>query len=83
MIAGLDRLIAPANNGFVSGLYAEGSLALYVSNGSGIWNGFPFRLGKSSEIALITLHNEKPPMILNNSQRSWQCNSSITQNKGL
>lgn len=58
MIAGLDKLVAPANNGFVSGLYTESSLALYVSNGSGIWNGFPFRLGKSSEITLITLHDE-------------------------
>jgi predicted MPP superfamily phosphohydrolase len=64
MIAGLDRLVAPANNGFVSGLYAEGSLALYVSNGSGIWNGFPFRLGKSSEITLITLHGETSNMIV-------------------
>lgn len=58
MIAGLDRLVAPANNGFVSGLYEEGSLALYVSNGSGIWNGFPFRLGKPAEITLITLRGE-------------------------
>ncbi|HCI6803533.1 TPA: metallophosphoesterase [Klebsiella quasipneumoniae subsp. similipneumoniae] len=58
MIAGLDKLVAPANNGFVSGFYAEGPMALYVSNGSGIWNGFPFRLGKSSEITLITLHGE-------------------------
>ena len=58
MIAGLDKLIALANNGFVSGLYKQGSLNLYVSNGSGIWNGFPFRLGKPAEITLITLHNE-------------------------
>ncbi|HCI6813958.1 TPA: metallophosphoesterase [Klebsiella quasipneumoniae subsp. quasipneumoniae] len=58
MIAGLNKLIALANNGFVSGLYKQGSLNLYVSNGSGIWNGFPFRLGKPAEITLITLHNE-------------------------
>lgn len=58
MIAGLDKLIVLANNGFVSGLYKPGSLNLYVSNGSGIWNGFPFRLGKPAEITLITLHNE-------------------------
>ncbi|ELE9727664.1 metallophosphoesterase [Enterobacter kobei] len=58
MIAGLDRLIASANNGFVSGLYEAGALKLYVSNGSGIWNGFPFRLGKPAEIALIILHGE-------------------------
>lgn len=58
MIAGLDRLIASANNGFVSGLYEAGALKLYVSNGSGIWNGFPFRLGKPAEITLIILHGE-------------------------
>lgn len=58
MIAGLDRLVASANNGFVSGLYEAGTLKLYVSNGSGIWNGFPFRLGKPAEITLITLHGE-------------------------
>lgn len=58
MIAGLDRLVASANNGFVSGLYETGPLKLYVSNGSGIWNGFPFRLGKPAEITLITLHGE-------------------------
>ncbi|HHB1426523.1 TPA: metallophosphoesterase [Serratia odorifera] len=58
MIAGLDRLVASANNGFVSGLYQVGSFNLYVSNGTGIWNGFPFRLGKPAEITLITLHRE-------------------------
>jgi len=58
MIAGLDSLVASANNGFVSGLYEAGSMKLYVSNGSGIWNGFPFRLGKPAEITLITLHGE-------------------------
>lgn len=58
MIAGLDRLVAAANNGFVSGFYEAGSMKLYVSNGSGIWNGFPFRLGKPAEITLITLHGE-------------------------
>lgn len=58
MIAGLDMLVARANNGFVSGLYKEGSLSLYVSNGSGIWNGFSFRLGKPAEITFITLHGE-------------------------
>ena len=64
MIAGLDSLIGPANNGFVSGLYKVGSMSLYVSNGSGIWNGFPFRLGKPSEITLITLHSETSNMIV-------------------
>lgn len=64
MIAGLDRLIASANNGFVSGFYEAGTLKLYVSNGSGIWNGFPFRLGKPAEITLITLHGETSSTIV-------------------
>lgn len=56
MITGLDWLVAHANNGFASGLYNAGSLKVYVSNGTGIWNGFPFRMGKPAEITLITLH---------------------------
>lgn len=64
MIAGLDRLIASANNGFVSGFYEARALKLYVSNGSGIWNGFPFRLGKPAEITLITLHGETSSTIV-------------------
>lgn len=55
MIRGLDIAAGPANNGFVSGLYQVGDMALYVSNGAGLWNGFPLRLGKPSEITFITL----------------------------
>lgn len=55
MIRGLDIAAGPANNGFVSGLYQVGTMALYVSNGAGLWNGFPLRLGKPSEITFITL----------------------------
>ncbi|MEN4582607.1 metallophosphoesterase [Pantoea agglomerans] len=55
MIRGLDIAAGPANNGFVSGHYQVGSMALYVSNGAGLWNGFPLRLGKPSEITFITL----------------------------
>ncbi|KAA5927723.1 metallophosphoesterase [Pantoea sp. Bo_2] len=55
MISGLDAVAASANNGFVSGLYQVGDMALYVSNGAGLWNGFPLRLGKPSEITFITL----------------------------
>ncbi|MEG3131000.1 metallophosphoesterase [Pantoea cypripedii] len=57
MISGLDRLVAPANKGYVSGQYQIGNMALYVSNGTGIWNGFPLRLGQRSEITLITLRS--------------------------
>lgn len=55
MIWGFDRLVALFNAGFVSGEYRVGNMILSVSNGTGIWNGFPVRLGVPSEIVLITL----------------------------
>ena len=55
MIVGLDRLVAPANNGFVSGRYDVGGMTLYVSNGTGLWPGFALRLGRPPEITRITL----------------------------
>ena len=59
MIAGIDRLVARFNEGFVSGLYTVGGMKLYVSNGAGIWNGFPIRIGVPSEIVLIRLRKEQ------------------------
>ena len=47
------------NEGYVSGEYAVGDMRLYVSNGTGLWNGFPLRLGKPSEITRITLRSAK------------------------
>ncbi len=58
MIAGIDRLVARFNEGFVSGLYTVGNMKLYVSNGAGIWNGFPVRIGVPAEIVLIRLQRE-------------------------
>lgn len=55
LVVGLDRLIARYNNGFVSGLYDVGGMHLYISNGTGLWPGFALRLGKPSEITMITL----------------------------
>lgn len=55
MIAGLDRLVARGNAGFVSGRYAVGGMTLYVSNGTGLWPGFALRLGVPSEITRFTL----------------------------
>lgn len=52
---GMDRVVAMANQGFVRGLYQIDKMALYVSSGAGLWNGFPIRLGVPAEIALITL----------------------------
>lgn len=55
MIVGIDRIVAAFNKGFVSGSYDVGNMKLEVSNGSGIWNGFPIRLGVPPEIVLLTL----------------------------
>lgn len=58
MITGIDRLVARFNEGFVSGLYRVGPMKLYVSNGAGIWNGFPVRIGIPAEIVLLRLKKE-------------------------
>ncbi|MFC4171322.1 metallophosphoesterase [Microvirga sp. GCM10011540] len=55
MIPGLDRLVARANNGFVSGRYQVGGMTLYVNNGTALWPGFALRLGRPSELTRITL----------------------------
>ncbi len=54
-ILGLDRITKAANGGFVSGLYRVGAMQLYVSNGTGLWNGLPIRLGVPPEITRIVL----------------------------
>ncbi|MBL0405643.1 metallophosphoesterase [Microvirga aerilata] len=55
MIMGLDRIVARANNGFVSGLYAVEGMPLYVNNGTALWIGFAVRLGVPSELTTIVL----------------------------
>jgi len=55
MIRGLDRLVARANGGFVSGRYDVDGMTLYVSNGTALWPGFALRLGRPSELTRITL----------------------------
>ncbi|WP_369038322.1 metallophosphoesterase [Stenotrophomonas maltophilia] len=54
-IIGMDQLVKRANGGYVSGRYAVNDMTLYVSNGAGLWAGFPARIGVPSEITLITL----------------------------
>ncbi|MBQ0131592.1 MAG: metallophosphoesterase [Comamonas sp.] len=55
-IIGMDRwIVAPANDGFVSGLYAVGPMRLFVSNGAGLWPGFAVRLGVPSSIDILVL----------------------------
>lgn len=55
MVLGLDRLVARGNAGFVSGLYQVGDMQLYVNNGTALWPGFALRLGRPSELTVITL----------------------------
>ena len=58
MIRVLDRLVAPANGGFVSGRYEIDGMTLYVSNGTALWPGFALRLGRPSELTRITLRRD-------------------------
>lgn len=47
---GMHWLVQALNQGYVSGMYEVGAMKLYVSNGTGLWPGFPIRLGQRSEI---------------------------------
>lgn len=58
MIRGMDLLVGAFNNGFIAGEYQLGSMKLFISNGTGIWNGFPLRLGRPPEIAVLTLRRK-------------------------
>lgn len=59
MVLGLDRLVARANRGFVSGFYRVGEMQLYVNNGTALWPGFALRLGIPSELTRITLRSAR------------------------
>lgn len=58
-VLGLHWITQLANQGYVSGLYDVDTMKLYVSNGTGLWNGFPLRLGRSSEITQIILRTRR------------------------
>ncbi|WP_323028996.1 metallophosphoesterase [Castellaniella defragrans] len=58
-ILGPHLLTQWANEGYVSGLYRVGPMQLYVSNGTGLWNGLAIRLGRPSEITRIVLRAGK------------------------
>lgn len=55
---GVRFLARRFNAGFVSGLYRIGGMQLYVSNGTGLWDGFPIRIGAPSEITEIVLRSD-------------------------
>ena len=58
MIRGVDQVVKRANGGYVSGAYRIEGMQLYVSNGTGLWNGFPIRLGVPAEITEFVLKRE-------------------------
>lgn len=60
MIIGLDRVVARANNGFVSGRYEVDGMTLYLNNGTALWPGFALRLGVPAELTRITLRRQAP-----------------------
>ena len=55
---GVRTLAKRFNEGLVSGLYKIGGMQLYVSNGTGLWGGFPIRIGTPSEITQIVLRTD-------------------------
>lgn len=59
-ILGLHFVTQLANEGYVSGMYQVDGMQLYVSNGAGLWPGFPIRLGRPSEITQIVLRAAPP-----------------------
>lgn len=61
MILGLNQIARYANDGYISGMYQVGSMTLYVSNGTALWNGFPIRLGVPPEITELTLLSSQQP----------------------
>ena len=62
-IVWLRPLIGRFNAGFISGWYSldkgngRGEMKMYVSNGAGLWAGFPIRLGVPAEITRIVLRS--------------------------
>lgn len=57
-IFGMHWLAQIINKGFVKDRYQIGDMLLYVNRGTGLWYGFPIRLGIPSEITLVTLKQE-------------------------
>lgn len=58
---GMHWLVQYLNDGYVSGSYQVGNMHMYVSNGAGLWPGFPIRLGKRSEITEIIMRAPTAP----------------------
>ncbi len=55
----INFIISNANGGFSSGEYQTDHGTVFVSNGMGLWDGVPLRLGFYSQIEIITLEKAK------------------------
>lgn len=55
MIFPVNYIVSYFNGGFLRGLFKKEEANLYVSDGTGLWGGFPARLNTQNEITLITL----------------------------
>ena len=55
MVLGMEPVFGPPNEGYLTRGYRVGDMQLYVSNGTGLWMGFPIRLGIPSEITEFVL----------------------------
>lgn len=51
----LAKLVERMNGGFVKGLYRLNDTALYVSQGTGFWAGFPVRSNTRNELTVLTI----------------------------
>lgn len=54
----LQPLLSMFNSGFIEGQYTVNGMNLYVSPGTGLWNGFSCRIGVPSEMTHIILRSE-------------------------
>ncbi|MCR4818615.1 MAG: metallophosphoesterase [Fretibacterium sp.] len=59
MMPVLDKIVARFNGGYLRGWYDVGTMKLYVSPGTSLWNGFPLRLLNPAEITLMILHRAR------------------------
>ncbi len=60
MVVGMEPVFGPPNEGYLTRGYKVGNMQLYVSNGTGLWMGFPIRLGIPAEITEFTLKPKLP-----------------------
>lgn len=66
MVIGMEPVFGPPNEGYLTRGYKVGDMQLYVSNGTGLWMGFPIRLGAPAEITEFTLTREPTKSVVSN-----------------